>query len=57
VVPRGSGKDETPPSAAIECRVDGGYSCPGGEGGDVDRSWTDGGIGIQPATALGGEFP
>jgi hypothetical protein len=57
VVPRGPGKDETPPRAAVECRVDGGYACPGGERGDVDRSWTNGSIRVQPAAALSGEFP
>ena len=57
MVPRGSGEDETTLRPAVERRVDGGDACPGGERGDVDRAWTDGGIGVQPAAALGGKFP
>jgi hypothetical protein len=57
VMPRRPGKDETPTSSAVECRVDGGYARTGGERRRVDRSWADGGIRIQPAAALRGEFP
>ena len=37
MVPRRPGQDETTPCAAVECRLDGGDACPGGERGDVDR--------------------
>ena len=57
VMPRRPGQDETRASSAVECRVDGGYARAGGERGDVDRSWADGGIGVQPAAALRGELP
>jgi hypothetical protein len=57
MVPRGPSKDETTLRASVERRIDGGDACPRSERGDVDRSWTDGGIGVQPAAALGGEFP
>ena len=57
MVSRRSGKDETTRRSAVEGRLDGGYACPGGERRNLDRSWADGGIGIQPAAALRRKFP
>ena len=56
-MPRGPGKDKTPPSTAVECRVDGGNACSGGKRGDLDRACADRSIGIQPAAALRRELP
>jgi hypothetical protein len=57
MVPRGPSEDKTTPRAAVECRIDGDDACPCSKRGDVDRSWTDDGIGVQPTAALSREFP